>query len=293
VTVAFPDDDGLMSVLSALGVSPQDHLGHGGEAWVYALDDDHVVRVLHEGQNGETIARRQTLIDELRSAHAPFGLPEVLSIGERDGRWFAVERRLPGIPVMAGLDQLEGSERDLLVERHLEAAAVLGSLPLEPRGWFGELITEHPVRSPTWRGFLCDRAAASLRRSTFRVPGLDPARLAGELPDTTDPAFVHLDAFAGNMLAVGATITAVLDVGPTALSGDARLDPVAAAAYLSAPQITPVATRRDVDVAMSWLRSAGLAEWFVPATRWLAAFWSFAVDDHRLHEWCRAVLLPA
>lgn len=47
--MSFPADRGLAEVLVALGVRPQAFLGHGGEAWVYALDADRVVRVLHEG----------------------------------------------------------------------------------------------------------------------------------------------------------------------------------------------------------------------------------------------------
>ena len=64
-----------------------------------------------------------------------------------------------------------------------------------------------------------------------------------------------------------------------------------AAAYLASPEITPVATSADVDVAMSWLRAAGLHELFEPAQRWLAAFWCFALDDPRVLGWCRSVLL--
>jgi aminoglycoside phosphotransferase (APT) family kinase protein len=167
---------------------------------------------------------------------------------------------------------------------------LLGTLHLDPRGWYGELLADEPVRADTWREYLRDRAASSLRASTPSLQGVDAAAVAEGLPDTTSPAFVHLDAFAGNMLAVGTAITAVLDVGPTSVAGDRRLDPLAAAAYLSAPQITPVATPRDVDVAQSWLRSAGLLEFFKAATSWLAPYWSFAVDDQRLLEWCQIVL---
>jgi hypothetical protein len=75
------------------------------------------------------------------------------------------------------------------------------------------------------------------------------------------------------------------------VAGDRRLDPVSAVVYLASPAISPTAIPADVDVAMSWLRAYGLHEWFEPAQRWLAAFWSFALDDPRLFEWCRAVLL--
>jgi hypothetical protein len=95
------------------------------------------------------------------------------------------------------------------------------------------------------------------------------------------------------MLTDVTNITAVLDIGPTSVVGDRRLDPVAAVVYLASPEITPVATPADLDVAMSWLRSAGLHDWFEPAQRWLAAFWSFAVDDPRVLAWCRRVLLTS
>ena len=51
-------------------------------------------------------------------------------------------------------------------------------------------------------------------------------------------SFVHLDAFAGNMLAEGSVVSAVTGFGVTAEAGDARLDPLTAPVYLSAPEIT-------------------------------------------------------
>jgi phage gp46-like protein len=289
--VEFPADDGLRDILGSLALTPEQYLGHGGEAWVYALDDERIVRVLHENQHPDTIRHRQALVEELGARGAPFALPELLEVGERDGRWFTIERRLPGISVAQQLGRLDGNQRDLLVEHHLEAAARLGTLPLTPRGWFGDLLAEAPVRATTWRGYLRERAATSVANSTREFATVDAQALADALPDTPTASFVHLDAFAGNMLARDTTITAVLDFGATSASGDARLDPLSVAVYLAAPQITPVSTPRDVDVAMSWLRSASLAQWYEPARRWLAAFWSFAIDDRQLHQWCRSVLL--
>jgi aminoglycoside phosphotransferase (APT) family kinase protein len=118
------------------------------------------------------------------------------------------------------------------------------------------------------------------------------ARVAAQT-ECTDAAFVHLDAFAGNMLTDGARITAVLDIGPSSAAGDRRLDPISAAVYLASPEITPTATPADVDVAMSWLRNARLDDWFEPGRRWLAGYWSAAIDDPRVLEWCRAVLLAS
>ncbi len=103
-------------------------------------------------------------------------------------------------------------------------------------------------------------------------------------------AFVHLDVFAGTVLTDGATITGVLDIGATAVVGDAAMNVLTAAVHLAAPEITPTVRPRDVTVARSGLRSAGLDDRSEPARRWLAAYWSFATDDLPLQTWCRSVL---
>jgi aminoglycoside phosphotransferase (APT) family kinase protein len=102
---------------------------------------------------------------------------------------------------------------------------------------------------------------------------------------------VHLDLFAGNILTDGTSVTAVLDIGASSLAGDRRIDPIASAVYLSDPHVTPTATARDVEIAEAWLRAHELAEWLEPARRWLAAYWSFEVDDPNVVAWCSEVLL--
>jgi aminoglycoside phosphotransferase (APT) family kinase protein len=292
VTAAFPDDAGLVSVLQRLGVGADALLGHGGEAWVYALDHARVVRVLHAGGRAEHLLRRRRLVDELVRARPVFALPEVLDIGEHDGRVFAIERRLAGRSLMEELTTREGDARRRLVEAHLDAAASLGDLHLEPREGFGDLMVDDPITTSTWRAYLEQRAAANLERSTPDLRSIDPVPLAAALPEPGAAAFVHLDAFTANMLTDGTRITAVLDFGATSIAGDRRLDPLSAAVYLASPDITPTATPTDVDVAMSWLRNAGLHDWFEPARRWLGAFWAFASDDPVVLAFCRAVLLP-
>jgi aminoglycoside phosphotransferase (APT) family kinase protein len=230
-------------------------------------------------------------VTELRAGDVPFALPDVLEVGEHAGRSYAIERRLPGAPLLQLLRTVDGAARDELVEHHLDAVAQLATLPLEAREWFGDLLADPPLRCATWPRYLRARAADNLGRSTPEFAAVDAGALADALPDVTTGRFVHLDAFAGNVLAEDTMITAVLDIGATSVVGDARLDPVAAAVYLVAPEITPTATARDAEVATSWLRASGLADCFVPAQRWLAAFWSFAVDDVALHAWCRRILL--
>jgi aminoglycoside phosphotransferase (APT) family kinase protein len=284
-------DGDIAPILTAFGIGSEDSLGHGGEARVFAFGDDRILRVLRPGGRAADLLRRRDLVAELVRALPPFALPEILDVGQMAGHVYAVERRLPGRPLSHALRSCHGEARRHLVEHYLEAAAALGDLHLDRGHTFGDLMRDDGIETSSWRLYLSQRAAANLARSTSDFRSIDPERLADDLPDTTHPAFVHLDAFAGNMLTDGSRITAVIDVGATSVAGDRRLDPLSAAVYLASPEITPTATTADIDVAMGWLRAAGLDQWFEPARRWLAAYWSCAVDDADLLRWCRSVLV--
>jgi hypothetical protein len=284
----FPPDNGLVEVLTAFNVGPDALLGHGGEAWVYALDEERVLRVLHAGAARDKVLASAALAATLMRGHPPFALPELIDIGEIGGRVYAIEKRLQGRPVLEELGRTD--DRAGLIEGYLDCSNRLGDLHLDDAPWWGDLIQRPPVRSNSWHGYLLDKAQRSLQTAGPDFAIIDAGRLADDLPVTTQRSFVHLDAFPGNMLAVGSTITAVIDLGATTVAGDRRIDPLASAIYLT-PNITPTATDRDRDVASAWLRNAGLANLVDPARRWLAAYWSFATDDLPLHQWCKSVLL--
>ena len=262
--VDFPSDQGLVAVALRFGVAPDALLGHGGEAWVYALDDDRVLRILRDGGRKADLLRRMALVEELALAQPVYRLPEVLDVGEIEGRTYAIERRLPGRSMLQELGRIEGAARERLIEAYLDTSASLGDLHLPAHTGFGELIADDSIVAPTWRAYLEERAARNLSRSTPELRQVDPAAVAGGLPDAATPSFVHLDAFAGNFLTDGVRITAVIDFGVSSLAGDRRLDPIASAVYLSDPNLTPTVTARDVDIALAWLRANGLAEWLEP-----------------------------
>ncbi len=289
-------DRGLASVLRWFGVHPDDLLGSGDEATVYALGGDRVLRVLHAHSSTERFFRRQHLVSELSRARPPFALPEVLEVGEYAGRVFSIERPPPGRTVLDALKSSSGKTRCQLIERHLEAAAALGDLFLEPRDTFGDLILEDAIITSTWREYLAERAAVTLAQSPRDFWSIDPVELAEALPEPAAPAFVDLDTWAGHMLTDGSRITAVIDIS-LPVAGDRRMNPLLAAIWLASPEITtfvrkitPVVQPMDIDVALSWLRAAGLYDWLDPAWRWVAALWS-AHDDQNILRWCRRILL--
>jgi len=289
--VATGGDAGLAAVLDAFDVGAGDLLGRGGEARVYALDAARVLRVAHPGGRADELVARAALLERLRRGNPPFALPTVLEVGELSGRVFAVERRLPGKPLTEVLAIVDAAARPALVEAYLEAASALGDLPLGGPPSYGELLPFDAIESDTWAGYLERRAAANLAGSSAELRRVDAAAVARTLPEAAAPAFVHLDAFAGNMLTDGAAVTAVLDIGTCAVAGDRRFNVLAAACYLEAPEITPTATAADAALARRWLDARGLGALLGPTRRWLAAYWSAAVDDAALLRWCRRVLL--
>jgi hypothetical protein len=52
-----------------------------------------------------------------------------------------------------------------LIDAHLEAAAALGDLHLEPRGYYGDLISDDPLTADIWHAYVLAKSAASLSRS--------------------------------------------------------------------------------------------------------------------------------
>jgi hypothetical protein len=287
---SYPDDAGLVAVLASFAVAPTSYLGHGGQAWVYALPDGRALRVLHEGGSTALVEEQRALLVELSRSPMPFALPQILEVGERFGRAFVIERRLVGAPGVQLLTRLDAVDRRALIEAHLDATLRLHELALAPRPFFGELLGPDPVRGSTWLEYLALRAEFGLARSNGRVPHVDVSSLIGEFDDVAEGRFVHFDAFLDNMLFDRSSVTAVLDFGPTAAVGDPRFDVIAAVVYLSTPAHTPTSTKADADVAFEWLRRHELADLLPAVRRWLAAFWAFSDEGPRLTEWCRSVL---
>lgn len=291
--MSIDDDAPLLRVLSHFGVSADALLGIGGEACVFSLSARRVLRVHHPGTRRQTIDARTELLAELQvSAGAvPFSIPEVLDTAEVHGRWVTIEPRLPGRPLSLVLAEARGSSREELVTAYLRCSTQLRHLRVE-RPWYGDLCAAEPIRASTYATYLERRARTSLLAAGDALATISASELAAALPEPFEPSFVHLDLFPGNVLVEGNAVSAVIDFGGVPIVGDARLDPLAAASYLT-PFITPRATAADREIAAAWLQAQGLEALVEPARRWLAARWSFARDDRQLHRWCQTVLLNA
>lgn len=266
-------------------------LGEGGEAQVYALDDAYVVRLFREGASAEDVAARTTLLMEIATgaAHLPFETPVVVAQGGVFGRIYTLEKRIPGTSLLTALSRATGSVRGSLVEQYMDAAWQVGEIRVA-RDYLGEIGRKDAIQTPTWQVYLTERANRSLASSPLNhLDGTPFANALGELAEP--PAFIHLDYFAGNVMANGDQLNAVIDFGYSSIIGDRRMNALVAAAHLVTPRITPTVTAEDQAIAFAWLRDHDLFDYYERGLPWLAAYWTFASDDVELYNWCRSILL--
>jgi aminoglycoside phosphotransferase (APT) family kinase protein len=289
-------DDGAseIAVLEHFAIGPADLLGSGGEAKVFALDAGRVLRLPHQGVPAADQVDRARFLDHLRTGDAPFALPEVLDRLQVHGRTVVIERRLPGTDSLGALGRLSAG-RATLVRSHLDATTAIAGLPC-PATRFGEIWGAGAIRARSFAEWSAARLVRSLESAPADFRHVDAGDVTGALlraldrPEADDPVVVHLDAYLGNMVCEGDQVSAVLDFGATTIGGPRDLDPAVAIAYL-APEITPTATDEDRATALAWADEHGLVPILEPARRWIACYWSAAVDDHALQQWCRRVLL--
>lgn len=284
---------GDRAALDHFGIDETALIGRGGEASVYVLDDDRVLRVPHVRVGPAVLDDRRRLLEHISSHDLPFATPEVLDHPVIDGRMVVVERRLPGDDALAVLAR-PGIDRAILVDDHLDVARRVAGIPC-PTGCFGEVWGGSTLQRASFTEWSVARLTTSLEAAGDRYRHIDPVAVTEALlaalpePEPTSPLLVHLDAFLGNMLSERDRITALLDFGPMTIGGPAELDALVAIAYL-ASEITPTANDSDRACARAWAADAGLAGAVDPAERWIASYWTGALDDPHLARWCGRVL---
>ena len=274
----------------------REKLGEGGEAEVFAIDGDRVLRRFRR-RDHPAIDERIALTREIAAGagHLPFAVPEILDHHvDGDGRPCFVERRLSGVSMQVALRDVEGQQRTRLLDSYFTTAARLREIELR-RDFYGELITPDPLRTETWSHYL---AGALVRRTSTtdaddypEIPDLDAAvadvRTGITAVDDPEPRLVHFDYFPGNVLCDGTRITAVIDWSVLTIAGDPDLDVALALAYFG---VTPETTLADVAFGRRWLRERGLTETAHRYERFGAAWWSPNADEPRIRRWVASVL---
>ncbi len=276
----------MNKVLSHFGVGASDLLGSGGEAQVYGLDQDRVLRVCEEGADAESLALRNGLLDALDARDCGFAVPRVLDSGAIDDRLFVIEARIPGRSMDKVLAGLSGAKREDLLIKYFEAAKKVSGLA-KPAPMFGDAARVDALLCEELHTFLETRVATSLAAVSMPV---DPTDLAIPFNASTRPMLVHLDYFPANVMVSDNEISGVIDFGYSTIWADPDFTPVVAAVYLE-NRITQNAQPGDVPFARSWLRAEGLDHLFEPLRRWTCGYWAFCSgDDEGLFQYITSVL---
>lgn len=273
-----------------------DKLGEGGEAEVFALGDDTVVR-RWRGDH-PSIVGRIAFTEEVAAgaAHLDFAVPEILDHDIDDqGRPRFVERRLPGRSMTEALADVSGAQRRALLMSYLETVALLREISVQ-RPWFGEVLAADPIRTETWAEYLhasLDRQVAAADQGAY--PEVDVGAVRDQLHEdiaavaAPEPALLHFDYFPGNVMCNDTRITAVIDWSVLSIIGDPDLDVALAVEYFA---VTPTAVEADSVFARDWLRQNGFAEAADFYRRWGAAWWLPGSYDENIRSFVTGVLAP-
>jgi putative membrane protein len=294
-------------VLRSFDITVANLLGSGGESRVFALPDgQHVLRLMHPGHLSEAgdehLEALYRLWQQPVAGQAPFPakLPVTVDRGERFGRFFSIDQRMPGVDLLTFLQHAASGPRRTALLAYLETAMQLWRLPL-PQNQFARLVGDD-TRTFDSLASLCEYQlgiglAESFAALSDRVPDLQAKVdhvLARLRERTVTPMLVHGDYCPPNVYVVesedGPVISGVGDFSPHTLAADPVMD-VAGAVHFVSLQHYP-----DAEDDTQWLarvaaeRLGDQAPWMDVYRHFYALY--YAMDPSVLDWSARQLLRP-
>lgn len=275
-------------------------IGHGGEATVYELTGDRVLRVFHKSPDSTILRHIVPFYERLARYDLPFAVPEILEFGEDDGIAFSLDRRIPGRAFHDVLPDLAGADRARALDSYTDAAGGLAVITLEDQP-YGEFLFDDVLQGETWAAFLLARLEANYARGRAdlleAIPNVDDVveEVRQRIQGLADPAKVlaHGDYFPGNVLMDDDfNVTGVIDFGWLTVAGDATMDLASAAIFLDVVRGHEPSDPERVHARLLATHGEGLAERIELYRGWYAVRFSpYKEDDASLFEWCVKSLL--
>jgi aminoglycoside phosphotransferase (APT) family kinase protein len=280
-------------ILARFGIDLSARIGHGGEATVYALDAERVLRVYH-GEPHD-LAALAPFYQQLASQDVGFATPRILEHGTIDGLTYSVDRRIPGRAMMDLLPELRGNARRQAFESYFDGVERIRELRVD-FDCYGEVLRDDSIRAASWPEVLLRRMERSLAESAgwlpADVPGLDVKvawlRRAIEGAPEPEPVLVHGDYFPGNvMMDDDLRVSGVIDFGPLTCVGDAMMDMASAIVFLEVARgFEPEDLAHGVRRALE-RHGASIGDAIELYRAWYAIRFSpYKSDDEYLYAWC-------
>ena len=299
--VSKDDHSGDNGLLRAFGTSRDQLLGSGGESEVFAVDHERVLRLYrsrHEAPQ-RTAAQLQALYESWRGVDIGIELPLIIDAGEREGRFYTVDRRFSGRNFSRWLQDADLAQRRSALVSFLDATEQLQRLP-SPVPGFARLIGEGaPQQFGTLSELLASMLQLPLATSRTRlerdVPGIVEVwnRLHGDLAErSVSPALVHGDICPPNAYLsqgpLGPVVTGIGDFSPHTINADPLLDVAGAVIFL---ELEPYA---DATSDAVWLEGVAVERHGREIVRWIEVYRryygfyfsnAYAVEP-TLYAWC-------
>jgi len=300
-TVHTDDHQGEAELLAVFGTGRDDLLGAGDESEVFAIDHERVLRLYrsrHEAPR-RTAAQLHALYQTWAGNDIGLELPMILDMGERNGRFFTVDRRLSGRNFSGWLQHADMAERRPALLSFLDATERLQRLP-SPVPGFARLIGEGaPQQFSTLVELLSSMLRGPLQSSRTQlerdIPGVAEVwnRLHGELAQrSVVPAIVHGDVCAPNAYISqgpqGPVVTGIADFSPHTVHADPLMDVAGSLIFL---ELEPYA---DAGADAAWLEAVAVERHGREIVRWIDVyrrFYGFYFSnayafDTNLYAWC-------
>ena len=299
--VRTDDHQGEAELLAAFGVSRDQLLGSGGESEVFAIDHDRVLRLYrnrHEAPR-RTAMQLLALYQSWSGSDIGLELPLIIDVGERNGRFFSVDRRFSGRNFSGWLQHADMTQRRPALISFLDATERLQQLP-SPVPGFARLIGEG---APQQFGTLAELLSSMLKGPIES----SQAQLERDIPDVAEvwnqlhgdlgqrsvtPAVVHGDVCPPNAYLSqgpqGPVVTGIADFSPHTVQADPLMDIAGALIFL---ELEPYA---DAAADVAWLETIAVERHGREIVRWIDVyrrFYGFYFSnayafDPTLYAWC-------
>ena len=299
--VPADDHEGEADLLAAFGTGRDQLIGSGGESEVFAFDQDRVLRLYrgrHEAPRRTTMQLR-ALYEGWRGTDIGIELPLIMEMGERNGRFYSVDRRFSGRNFSSWLQSADITQRRPALISFLDATEKLQQLP-SPVAGFARLIGDGaPQQFATLGELLASMLQGRLQTSRplleRDVPGVSEvwSRLHADLGQRSAvPALVHGDVCPPNAYVSrgphGPVVTGIGDFSPHTVNGDPLMDLAGAMIFL---ELEPYA---DAPADAAWLEAVAverhgreIVPWINVYRRFYGFYFSNSYAfDPTLYAWC-------
>jgi putative membrane protein len=307
--VGIDDHQGEAALLAAFGTGRDQLLGSGGESEVFAIDHERVLRLYrnrHEAPRS-TATQLQALYQHWSGSDVGLELPLIIEVGERNGRFFTVDRRFSGRNFSGWLQHADITQRRAALITFLDATERLQQLQ-SPVSGFARLIGDS---APQQFSTLVELLSSMLSGPTQ----FSQDQLERDVPDVADvwnqlhtalaqrsvaPAVVHGDVCPPNAYLSqgpqGPVVTGIADFSPHTVHADPLMDLAGALIFL---ELEPYA---DAAADGAWLEAVAVERHGREIVRWIDVyrrFYGFYFSnayafDPTLYAWCvRQLSRPA